>query len=82
MFDITQYPFDELKSKYLRINNLKKMGVQSPVALHAGNRLTNVVENNYTVMKNKDVFVYYVPPDKVFKTFFELPNVIKIILEN
>jgi len=83
MFDIIQNPFDKLESEFSRIKKLKQLGVYiTPIAVHIGNRLTNNTKNNTTIMQNKDIYIYYIPLDKVFKIFLEQPNVFKIITNN
>lgn len=83
MFDIIQNPFDKLESEFLRIKKLKQMGVYiTPIAVHIGNRLTNITKNDSTIMKNKNIYIYYIPLDEVFKIFLEQPNVFKIITNN
>lgn len=72
MFDIIQNPFDKLESEFLRIKKLKHMGVYiTPIAVHIDNRLTNITKNDSTIMKNKDIYIYFIPLDEVFKIFLE-----------
>lgn len=48
------------------------MGVYiTPIAVHIDNRLTNITKNDSTIMKNKDIYIYFIPLDEVFKIFLE-----------
>lgn len=81
MFDILKDPFKNLESEYLCLIALEKLGVYiKPNEITVGSRIKNVIKDGNTIINTVKINVYFISLRSVFKSFFEQPNVLQIVI--
>lgn len=80
---ICSAPFEDIKSEYLFVKLLHKKGLyEYPLAFCIDNRVCYKVVGGIPTLLENQTFLYLMPVPFLFKAFFEMKNVFKVVIEN